>query len=105
MLVSGEQVDDYVLNLRGRLNYETKKARKLGFSNIQDYVRDKLTKEAEALELSLNATPSIKTAKPERVKKESSTCKFMRLLPLKPLVSFGVCELYIASSPLPPQMI
>ena len=104
MLVSEEQVDDYVLNLRGRLNYETKKARKLGFSNIQDYVRDKLTKEAEALALSLNATPSIKTAKPEREKK-SSTCKFMRLLPLKPLVSFGVGELYIASSLLPTQMI
>ena len=52
MLVSEEQVDDYVLNLRCRLNYETKKARKLGFSNIQDYVRDKLTKEAEALVLS-----------------------------------------------------
>ena len=70
MLVSEEQVDDYVLNLRGRLNYETKKARKLGFSNIQDYVRDKLTKEAEALEIRLNATPAIKPTYPKRVKRK-----------------------------------
>ena len=56
MLVSEQQVDDYVLNLRGHLNYETKKATKLGFFNIQDYALDKLNKEAEALELSLIAT-------------------------------------------------
>ena len=63
MLVSEEQVDDYVSNLRGRLDYETKKATKLGFANIQDYVRDKLNREAEALELSLHAIPSKKPAK------------------------------------------
>ena len=72
MLVSEEQVDVYVLNLRGRLNYETKKARKLGFANIQDYVRDKLIKEAEALELSLRATPSIKPAKARPMQKNKA---------------------------------
>ena len=56
MPVSEQHVGDYVLNLRGHLNYEKKKATKLGFSNIQDYALDKLNKEAEALELSLNAT-------------------------------------------------
>ena len=56
MLVSEQQVDDYVLNLRGHLNCETKKTTKLGFFNIQDYALDKLNKEAEALELSLIAT-------------------------------------------------
>ena len=72
MLVSEEQVDDYVSNLRGRLDYETKKATKLGFANIQDYVRDKLNKEAEALELSLRATPSVKPAKAKLVKKKKA---------------------------------
>ena len=56
MLVSKKHLDDCVLNPRCRLNYETKKATKLGFFNIQDYALDKLNKEAEALELSLNAT-------------------------------------------------
>ena len=72
MLVSEEQVDDYVSNLRGRLDYETKKATKLGFANIQDYVRDKLNKEAEALEVSLRATPSMKPAKAKPVKKKKA---------------------------------
>ena len=72
MLVSEEQVDDYVSNLRGRLNYVTKKATKLGFANIQDYVHDKLNKEAEALELSLRPTPSIKPAKAKLMKKKKA---------------------------------
>ena len=72
MLVSEEQVDVYVSNLRGHLNYETKKATKLGFANIQDYACDKLIKEAEALELSLRATPSIKPAKARPVEKRKA---------------------------------
>ena len=72
MLVSEEQVDVYVSNLRGRLNYETKKATKLGFANNQDSVRNKLIKEAEALELSLRATPSIKPAKARPVEKKKA---------------------------------
>ncbi len=59
MLVSEKQVDVYVSNLRSSLEYETKKVTKLGLAHIQDYVRDKLTKEAEALKVSLRATPSL----------------------------------------------
>ena len=49
MQVSEETVEINVSNLRGRLNYETKKTAKLGFFTLYDYVKDKLTKEAEAL--------------------------------------------------------
>ena len=72
MLVSEEQLHDCLLNLRGRLNYETKKATRLGFSNKQDYDREKLTKEAEALEIRLNATPAIKPTYPKRVKRKKA---------------------------------
>ena len=43
---------------------------------MQDYVRDKLTKEAEALELSVSAIPSLKPAKAKPVKKAApaSSC-------------------------------
>ena len=54
--VSEETVEIYVSNLRGRLNYETKKAAKLGFFTLHDYVRDTLTREAEALEQLLQVT-------------------------------------------------
>ena len=38
----------------------TKKAARLGFFTLHDYVRDKLTKEAEALEKLLQVTPTKK---------------------------------------------
>ena len=45
MQISEKQVEAHISNLRGRLNYETKKATKLGFSTLQDYIKDKLIKE------------------------------------------------------------
>ena len=67
--VSEETVESYVSNLRGRLNYETKKAAKLGFFTLHDYVRDKLTKEAEALEKPLQVTRTKKRIKSKPIKK------------------------------------
>ena len=67
--VSEETVKIYVSNLRDRLNYETKKAAKLGFFTLHDYVRDKLTKEPEALEKSLQVTPTNKRIKSKPIKK------------------------------------
>ncbi|MDB3962279.1 hypothetical protein N9427_03785 [Paracoccaceae bacterium] len=67
--VSEETVEIYVSNLRGRLNYETKKAAKLGFFTLHDYVRDKLTKETEALEQPLQVTPTKKQIKSKPIKK------------------------------------
>ena len=81
MLVSEEQVDVYISNLRGRLTYETKKAAKQGFSTIKDYVRDKLTKDAEAFELSKQATPSTKRLKSKPKKKKKAA----------PISSCGCC--------------
>ena len=41
-----KQIEDFIANLKGRLTYETKKAARLGYSSIQDYVRNKLSQEA-----------------------------------------------------------
>tara|TARA_B100001057_G_C22662163_1_gene876385 strand:- start:144 stop:392 length:249 start_codon:yes stop_codon:yes gene_type:complete len=72
MLISEEQINAYVSNLKGRLNYETKKAAKLGYSTIQDYVKDKLSGEIEQLQLKLCATPSAKRAKSKSAKKKKA---------------------------------
>jgi len=56
MQVSEKKVEIYVSYLRGRLNYDAKKAARLGFFTIHDYVRDTLTREAEALEKLLQVT-------------------------------------------------
>ncbi len=77
MQIAQDQVDDFIFNLKGRLAYETKKATKLGFSSIQEYVTYKLIKEAEEKEQSLKSIPKIKTLKVKPIKKKAvkpSTC-------------------------------
>ena len=75
--ITDKQVQDFVASLKGRLNYETKKATKLGFSNIHEYARNKLAKEAEFVEQKLLETPSIKPVTNKVSKKKAvkvSTC-------------------------------
>ena len=69
MQISEKQVEAHISNLRGRLNYETKKATKLGFSTLQDYIRDKLIKEIEKQEQPLQVIPKIKRTKTKPIKK------------------------------------
>ena len=69
MQISEKQVETHISNLRGRLNYETKKATKLGFPTLHDYIRDKLTKETEKQEHPLQVTPKIKRTKTKPIKK------------------------------------
>ena len=69
MQISEKQVEAHISNLRGRLNYETKKATKLGFSTFQDYIKDKLIKEIEKQEQPLQVIPKIKRAKTKPIKK------------------------------------
>ena len=52
---------DRIENLRGRRGYEEKKAAKLGFASLYDYLEDKIAKETLAVEkkkeVSLKAKP------------------------------------------------
>ena len=41
---------DRIENLRGRRGYEEKKAAKLGFASLYDYLEDKIAKETMAVE-------------------------------------------------------
>ena len=40
--VENSQIEEFIANLKGRKSYEEKKAIKLGFSNFEDYVADKI---------------------------------------------------------------
>ncbi len=42
-------ITEYIANLGGRRAYEEKRAAKLGFSSLHDYLEDKFTKKAQAL--------------------------------------------------------
>ena len=41
--VENSQIEEFIANLKGRRVYEEKKASKLGFSNFEDYVADKIS--------------------------------------------------------------
>ena len=44
--VENSQIEEFIANLKGRKAYEEKKAIKLGFSNFEDYVADKILNES-----------------------------------------------------------
>ena len=44
--LENSQIEEFIANLKGRKAYEEKKAIKLGFSNFEDYVIDKLTNQS-----------------------------------------------------------
>ena len=48
--MQNELILERIENLRGRKPYEEKKAAKLGFASLYEYLEDKISKEAKALE-------------------------------------------------------
>ncbi len=63
-----------IANLKGRLGYEEKKAKKLGFRSIYEYIEDKINNE----NMSLDATSEVQKepVKPLKVNKKPkvNTC-------------------------------
>ena len=63
-----------IASLKGRLGYEEKKAKKLGFRSIYEYIEDKINNENR----SINATSEVrkKPVKPIKINKKSkvNTC-------------------------------
>ncbi len=47
--MQNEEIIEIIENLKGRRNYEEKKASKLGFSSLYDYFEDKISKEKELI--------------------------------------------------------
>ena len=48
--MQNQEIIKIIANLKGRKNYEQKKASKLGFSSLYEYFEDKITKEKIAVE-------------------------------------------------------
>ena len=75
--VENSQIEEFIANLKGRKAYEKKKAIKLGFSNFEDYVADKLSN--KILESS-----SVCKASKQRVRRKNKT-------ETKPVATCGCC--------------
>jgi|TARA_Y100000590_G_scaffold90250_1_gene101710 hypothetical protein len=72
-----EEINQIIENLKGRKNYEEKKASKLGFPSLYAYFEDKILKEKKAFEdkkKELNDNSKLKNKDNSKEKKNCSCC-------------------------------
>ena len=63
-----------IKNLRGKRTYEERKAAKLGFLSLYDYLEDKLLREAQADEITKESKPMIKGRSTKKKKQSACSC-------------------------------
>ena len=64
--MQNQEIVKLIENLKGRRNYEEKRASKLGFASLYDYFNDKISKKQKALE---NEQEELETAKADEQSK------------------------------------
>jgi hypothetical protein len=73
--MQNQEIVKIIENLKGRRDYEEKKASKLGFASLYDYFEDKISKKQKALE---EEQKELETAKaddqPKATKKTCGCC-------------------------------
>jgi len=77
--VENSQIEEFIANLKGRKAYEEKKAIKLGFSNFEDYVADKISNK-------ISESSSVCKASKQRVRRKNKN-----KTKTKPVATCGCC--------------
>ena len=73
--MQNQEIIKIIENLKGRKNYEQKKATKLGFPSLYAYFEDKISKEKQAVELKENKiNENANQDKVEKKEKNSCSC-------------------------------
>ena len=73
--MQNQEIIKIIENLKGRKNYEQKKATKLGFPSLYAYFEDKILKEKQAVVLKENKiNESVNQDKVEKKEKKSCSC-------------------------------
>ena len=73
--MQNQEIIKIIENLKGRKNYEQKKATKLGFPSLYAYFEDKILKEKLAVELKENKiNENMNQDKVEKKEKKSCSC-------------------------------
>ncbi|OUU06706.1 MAG: hypothetical protein CBC00_10370 [Verrucomicrobia bacterium TMED40] len=76
--MQNKEVNKIIDNLRGRRQYEEKKATKLGYSSLYEYFEDKINKQKEAAENKIRELESIKAqekiVKKKNIKENECSC-------------------------------
>jgi len=71
--MQNQEIIQIIENLKGRKNYEEKKALKLGFSSLYNYFEDKILKEKNDIQDKKKESEEIKTDS-ELKNKENKSC-------------------------------
>ena len=72
--MQNQEIIQIIKNLKGRRNYEEKKASKLGFSSLYNYFEDKILKEKKLIEDQQKETEIKKNNYLENKENKSCSC-------------------------------
>ena len=72
--MQNQEIVKMIENLRGRKNYEEKKASKLGFASLYDYFEDKILKKEKAIKKEQEELDNSKTVIQSKKNKKSCGC-------------------------------
>ena len=73
--MQNQEIVKIIENLKGRRNYEEKRASKLGFASLYDYFEDKISKKQKAIEEEQKELDAVKAEdQPKSAKKSCSCC-------------------------------
>ena len=72
--MQNQEIVKIIENLKGRRNYEEKRASKLGFASLYDYFEDKISKKQKALEDEQKELETSQAEKQAKATKKSCGC-------------------------------
>ena len=72
--MQSQEILKIIDNLKGRRNYEEKRASKLGFASLYEYFEDKISKKQKALEDEQKELEATKTDNQPKAAKKSCSC-------------------------------
>ena len=72
--MNNDIVLERISNLKGRLGYEEKKAKKLGFASLYDYMEDKINNENNDVSSSVEIQSKVAKAVKKKKKPVMKTC-------------------------------
>ena len=72
--MQNQEIVKIIENLKGRRNYEEKRATKLGFASLYEYFEDKISKKQKAIEETQKELQAAKTDNQPKAAKKSCSC-------------------------------
>ncbi len=72
--MQNQEIVKIIENLKGRRNYEEKRASKLGFASLYDYFEDKISKKQKTLEEEQKELEAVKADNQPKAAKKTCGC-------------------------------